>query len=63
MESCPDMEFLGSVLQETLRMTPPHPVASPLSFERSTEVGKVTIQANDMFLINIWGLHHNTTQW
>jgi len=59
LDSISDLTYLGFVCQEALRQNPIAPVSSPYSFERDTKAGNLKINANEIIMINIWGLHHN----
>ena len=51
------------MIQESLRLNPVAPATSPLHFEKDTKVGGLDIKAKDILLINIIGLHYNSSQW
>mmetsp|Transcript_35435 Transcript_35435/g.43314 ORF Transcript_35435/g.43314 Transcript_35435/m.43314 type:complete len:97 (-) Transcript_35435:5-295(-) len=63
LESSSDLTYLGYVIQEALRLNPVAPTSSPVHFEKDTNLGKLTVKAYDMILINFIGLHVNGSQW
>mmetsp|Transcript_2435 Transcript_2435/g.3358 ORF Transcript_2435/g.3358 Transcript_2435/m.3358 type:complete len:178 (-) Transcript_2435:21-554(-) len=63
LERCSELPYLGCVIQEALRVCPVASVSSPLYFEKDTKVGNLTVKADEIIMINIWGLHRNPNQW
>ena len=62
LENCYDQTFLGYVMQEALRLSPPVATTTMSSFEKDTQLGKnLKVKAGENIIINIYGLHRNTT--
>ena len=63
IDSCSDLNFLGYVIQEALRLNPIAPFTSPVSFEKDTKLGNLHVKAGEAILVNVWGLHRNGNYW
>ena len=63
MDKCQELSYLGYVIQEALRVNPPAPLCSHYHFEKDTKLGGLHVRAYDPILINIYALHHDSSQW
>ena len=59
-----ELNYLGYVIQESLRLSPPATATSMYTFQKDTQLGpKLRVRANDLILVNMIGLHINSSQW
>lgn len=62
LENCYDQTFLGYVMSEALRLSPPAALTTMMAFEKDTKLGsKLIVKAGESILVNMVGLHKNTT--
>ena len=61
MEACGDMTYLGYVMHEALRISPPAPASSPLYFKEDITLGKYRVKGGDHLLVNFYGLQHSSS--
>ena len=64
LENLSELTYLGYVIQECLRLNSPATGTSMYSFDRDTQLGpKLRVRAKDQIIVNMVGLHINSTQW
>ena len=63
LEACSELTYMGYVIQEALRLNPAAIHTSPTQFEKDTRLGSLTVKANEILLVNIYGLHRNGKWW
>ncbi|CDW85104.1 cytochrome p450 [Stylonychia lemnae] len=63
MEKVEDLEYFKNCYYETLRLENPIPVSSSCSLNEDQEINGLKIQKDDMIIINIHQIHHNSDQW
>lgn len=60
---CSDLEYLGNVILEALRLYPVATGTSPYWFENGAKLGNLYMQPKETFFINVYGLHRNGNYW
>ncbi|CDW86900.1 cytochrome p450 [Stylonychia lemnae] len=63
MEIIEDFNYLKYCFYESLRIEPPIVVSSSCQVNEDMEMSGVTIKKDEMLLINIHQIHHNSDQW
>lgn len=63
MDDCCDLEYLGYVIQESLRVNPPAPHTSAYHFEKDVQIGKLKVKAYDPITVAIAPMHLSSKLW
>ena len=58
-----DLSYLSMVFSETIRLEPPVIFSGVMKVTQETEIGGITIQPSDNFIVSFQQLHHDPDQW
>ena len=63
LDTCSDLTYLGQVINEALRVSPPGPFSSHLVFDRDTTVVGLQVKANEKMIMSFQHLQFNSKYW
>jgi cytochrome P450 family 82 subfamily G polypeptide 1 len=57
------LKYLNAIIKESLRIFPPSSIIMFRESPKPFKMGPYTLPTNNLYLINIWQIHHDPKYW